>query len=170
MIKNFYLRVSLVLILVKPNQLYFMCILCVFILFLSLFLCLCFHCFCVWLLWTPCSLFLIECSLYFLSRHCAVVTVLTQLCLTLLRPCGQTLTHQAPLSMGFSRQKYWSGLPFPPPGNLPNPGIELTSPAPPALASGFFTTVPPGKPVSSCTLKIFESLPFFFFKSCKYNF
>ena len=57
-----------------------------------------------------------------------------------------TEAHKAPLSMGFSRQKYWSGLPFPPPGNLPNPGIEPTSPVALALAGEFFTTVPPGKP------------------------
>ena len=41
----------------------------------------------------------------------------------------QTAAHQAPLSMGFPRQKYWSGLPFPPPGDLPDPGIEPTSSA-----------------------------------------
>ena len=40
-----------------------------------------------------------------------------------------TVAHQAPLSMGFSRQGYWSGLPFPSPGDLPNPGIEPGSPA-----------------------------------------
>ena len=40
-----------------------------------------------------------------------------------------TIAHQAPLSMGFSRQEYWSGLPFPSPGNLPNPGIAPGSPA-----------------------------------------
>ena len=40
-----------------------------------------------------------------------------------------TAAHQAPLSMGFSRQEYWSGLPRPPPGDLPHPGIELESPA-----------------------------------------
>ena len=51
-----------------------------------------------------------------------------------------TVTHQAPLSMGFSRQEYWSGLPCPPPGALPNPGIELVSLLSPALADGFFTT------------------------------
>ena len=45
--------------------------------------------------------------------------------------------------MEFSRQKYWSGLPFPPPGDLPDLGIEPMSPA---LAGGFFTTEPPGKP------------------------
>jgi len=48
--------------------------------------------------------------------------------------------------MGFSRQDYWSGLPFPTPGDLPDSGSELTSPAAPALASKFFTTVPPQKP------------------------
>ena len=47
------------------------------------------------------------------------------------------------LSIGFSRQEYWSGLPFPSPGDLPNPGIKSTSPV---LASVFFTTEPPGKP------------------------
>ena len=54
--------------------------------------------------------------------------------------------YQAPPPMGFSRQEYWNGLPFPPPEDLPNPGIEPTSLAPPALAGGFFTTTPPGKP------------------------
>ena len=44
--------------------------------------------------------------------------------------------------MGFSKQKYWSGLPFPPPGDLPDPGIEPMSLESPALASEFFTTVP----------------------------
>ena len=48
--------------------------------------------------------------------------------------------------MGFSREEYWSGLPFPPPGDLPDPGIELASPVFPTLAGGFFTTEPPGKP------------------------
>ena len=57
-----------------------------------------------------------------------------------------SVAHQAPLFMGFPRQEYWSGLLFPPPGNLPNPGIEPTSPTSPALANGFFTTEPPGKP------------------------
>jgi len=51
-----------------------------------------------------------------------------------------TVACQAPLSVGFSRQEYWSGLPFPPPGDLPNPGIEPISPVSPALAGGFFTT------------------------------
>ena len=56
--------------------------------------------------------------------------------------------QQAPLSMEFSRQDYWSGLPCPPPGHLSDPGIESSSPASSALAGRFFTTVPLGKPVS----------------------
>ena len=51
-----------------------------------------------------------------------------------------TVAHQAPLSMGFSRQEYWSGLPFPSPRGLPDPGIDPTSLTSPALAGGFFTT------------------------------
>ena len=57
-----------------------------------------------------------------------------------------TVAHQAPLCMGFSRQEYWSGLPFPTSGHLPNPGIESVSLVS-ALAGGFFTTAPPGKPM-----------------------
>ena len=49
----------------------------------------------------------------------------------------QRLARQAPLSMGFPRQEHWSVLPFPSPGDLPDPGIEAASPA---LAGGFFTT------------------------------
>ena len=56
----------------------------------------------------------------------------------------QTVGSQTFLSMGFSRQEYWSELPFPPPGDLPNPGIELASLRSPALAGGFFTTEPLG--------------------------
>ena len=51
-----------------------------------------------------------------------------------------------PLSLGFSRQEYWSTFPFPTPGYLPNPGIEPTFPMSPVLAGEYFTTVPPGKP------------------------
>ena len=54
-----------------------------------------------------------------------------------------TEAQQAPLSRGFSRQEYWSGLPFPTSVDLPNPGIEMMSPA---LACKLFTTVPPEKP------------------------
>ena len=51
-----------------------------------------------------------------------------------------TVARQAPLSMGFPRQENWNGLPFPPPGDLPDPGIEPVSLMSPALAGGFFTT------------------------------
>ena len=51
-----------------------------------------------------------------------------------------TIAHQAPLSMVFSKQEYWSGFPCPPPGDLPNPGIKPVSLRSPALAGGFFTT------------------------------
>ena len=61
----------------------------------------------------------------------------------------RTVVHQAPLSMGFSRQEYWSGLPFPPPAGLPNPGTEPTSPASPALAGGVFTLNYLGSPLKS---------------------
>ena len=65
-----------------------------------------------------------------------------------------TVAHQAPLSMEFSRQEYWSGLPCSPPGDLLYPGIE---PASPALARGFFTTEPFGKPVSLRDTKAFQT-------------
>ena len=53
-----------------------------------------------------------------------------------------TVAHQAPPSMGFSRQEYWSGLPFPPPGDLPDPGIKPRSPT---LQADVLTSEPPGK-------------------------
>ena len=73
-------------------------------------------------------------------------------------PSPWTGAHQAPLSMGFSSQEHWSELPFPTPGDLPDPGIEPESPASPALAGGFFTTEPPGKPSCyACSLLIIAS-------------
>ena len=62
------------------------------------------------------------------------------------------ITCQAPLSMGFSRQEYWSGLLFPSPGYLPNPGLNPRSPA---LAGGCFTTEPPGMPIMCLPTIIF---------------
>ena len=55
-----------------------------------------------------------------------------------------TVAYQASMSMGFSRQEYWSGLPFPSPGNLPDPGIK---PGSPALEADALTSERPGKPV-----------------------
>ena len=66
-----------------------------------------------------------------------------QSCPTLCDP--RTVAFQAPLSMGFSRQEYWSVLPCPPPGDRLNPGIELVSLASPEVAGGS-PLVPPGKP------------------------
>ena len=63
-----------------------------------------------------------------------------------------TATCQAPLSMGFFRQEYWSGLPFPSPGDLPDPGIKSRSPA---LTGGFFTTEPP-REAPKDMLKVFK--------------
>ena len=66
-----------------------------------------------------------------------------QLCLTV---TPWTVAHQASLSMEFSRQEYWSGWPFPSPGDLPDSGIEPVALDSPVLAGRFFTTEPPGKP------------------------
>ena len=71
-----------------------------------------------------------------------------------------TVAHQAPLSMGFSKQEYWSGLPCPSPRNLPDPGIKATSPVSPALQADFL----PGKPMHSFS---FQFLPQTYFKSYK---
>ena len=61
-----------------------------------------------------------------------------------------TVAHQAPLPMEFSRQENSSGLPFPTPGKLPHPGIQPGSPVSPAIAGGFCTTEPLGKPIYHC--------------------
>ena len=82
----------------------------------------CSLCICPYTSWVPC-----ECS-------CSVMSD------SFVTPW--TAAHWAPLSMGFPRQESWSGLPFPSPGVLPKPGIELKAPA---LASGFFTTVLPSE-------------------------
>ena len=63
-----------------------------------------------------------------------------------------TIAHQDPLSRGFSRQECWSWLPFPPPEDLPNPGIEPMPLTSPVLAGGFFTTSAPGKPLEGIML------------------
>ena len=65
-----------------------------------------------------------------------------------------TVDRQVPLSMGFSRQGHWNGLPCPSPGNLPDPGTEPESLMSPALAGRFFTTEPPGKPTYLAYLKL----------------
>ena len=72
--------------------------------------------------------------------HYAVCSVMSDS----LRP-HEPVARQAPLSLGFSRQEYWSGLSFPPPGDLTDPGIEPMSPASPALEGRFFTIGPSRK-------------------------
>ena len=71
------------------------------------------------------------------GRSCSVVS-------DSLRPHGLYVTYQAPQSMEFSRQEYWSGLPFPSPGDLPNPGM---APGSPTLQADALPSEPPGKPV-----------------------
>ena len=79
----------------------------------------------------------VTCILWSKTLH---VCVLSHFCHVRLFATRWTVARKAPMSMGFSRQEYWSGLPCPPPGDLPDPGIELTSAASPALTAGFFTT------------------------------
>ena len=64
--------------------------------------------------------------------HWGACVLVTKSCLSICHPV-MDCSPPDPLSMGFSRQKYWSGLPFPPPGDLPNPGIKPISPSSPAL-------------------------------------
>ena len=71
------------------------------------------------------------------TRLTVLCVLVTQLCPTLYDPTD--CSPQAPLPTVFSRQEYWNRLPFPPPGDHPDAGIELTSPACPAWAGGFFT-------------------------------
>ena len=77
------------------------------------------------------------------THECQCLVKMQTLSCVLLIVIPGTVAHQAPLSVGFHRPEYWSGLPFPSPGDLPNSGIKLMSPA---LAGEFFTTEPPKKP------------------------
>ena len=79
------------------------------------------------------------------SGHVCVYVLASKLCLTLCDP----IACKASLTMGLSRQEYWSGLPFPSPGDLPNPGIE---PGSPALQGDSLLSEPPGKPVQVMSL------------------
>ena len=69
-----------------------------------------------------------------------------------------TIALQDPLSMEFSRQEYWSGLPFPSPGDLPNPGIKLKSPVSPALQADFLLSEPPDETLFSLCLILMPSI------------
>ena len=74
-----------------------------------------------------------------------------------------TVAHQAPLSMGFSRQEYWCGLPCPPPGDLPNPGIEPESPMAPTLQADSLLLIHWGSPkmwyTAAAAAKSLQSCP-----------
>ena len=83
---------------------------------------------------------------YFVISVMCILAALAQLCCVRLFATPGTVALQAPLSMEFSRQEYWSGLLFPSPGHLPQAGIGPTSSVAPTLAGRFFTTAPPGKP------------------------
>ena len=103
-----------------------------------------------WLLnsWTSSNTFLVE-SLGIVFVYICIyiyiyIVVVKSLSRVQLFVTPWTAAHQAPQSMGFSRQEYWSGLPFPSPGDLPDPGIE---PGSPALEADALTSEPPGKPI-----------------------
>ena len=84
------------------------------------------------------------------SRLCVCVCVCMHMHLVMsISAFPWTIACQAPLSVEFSRQKYWSGLPFHSPGDYPDSGIKAVLLAFPALAGAFFTTVPPEKPLNS---------------------
>ena len=79
---------------------------------------------------------------------CVHLQTMNYLLVSPLCPTLRDAPTPAPLSMGLPRQDYWSRWPFPPPGDLPNPGTERMSLMSPALAGGFFTIVPSGNPES----------------------
>ena len=94
----------------------------------------------------------ISCFIYFLFMTLLAVCVCVSLSVLSESATPSTVAHQAPLSKGFSRQEYWSGLPFPSPGDLPDPGIEPTFPA---LQADSLLSEPPGKsPQFSDIIKI----------------
>ena len=102
-------------------------------------------------------------------EYCACVRVCMPSCFSQVRLSVTlwTVACQAPLSVGFSRQEYWSGVPFPLSGDLPNPGIKSISLESPALVGGFFTTEPPGKPFP---LTLISNMPFSPVLLCSYQF
>ena len=77
------------------------------------------------------------------SKNIVLIAKSLKLCLIL---CNAMVAHQTPLYMGFSRQEYWNGLPFPLLGNLPDPGIRRASVMSPALQPGSLPLILPGNP------------------------
>ena len=102
-------------------------------------------------------MFTVHCSLSSVKQHYVKKNIaVAKSCLTL---CDLMDCLQAPLSMGFPRKEYWSGLPISSPGDPTDPGIK---PVFPALAGEFFTTEPPRKPWWQNTLLLKYSIHFFF--------
>ena len=95
------------------------------------------------------------------TLHACVLSLFghVQLCVTL-----WTIAHQAPLSMGLSRQEYWSGLPCPPPGDLPDPGIKPASPVSPALQADSLPLGHQGSPINSLYNGLTIDTRIFYFK------
>ena len=92
-----------------------------------------------------------------IKKHVHLCTVCAQLLnLVQLFATPWTVARQAPPPMEFSRQEHWSKLPFPSTGDLPNPGTEPTFLASLALAGGFFTIAPPGKPLLFHKYNVFK--------------
>ena len=89
----------------------------------------------------------------------------TKSCLTRCDPMN--VARQVPLSMGFPKQEYWSGQPFPSPGDLPDPGIKPACPVSPALAGGFFTTEPAGRPIAPTHWRLLKHFRLFTHGSCQ---
>jgi len=99
------------------------------------------------------------------GSHSQSESEVAQSCPTLCDPW--TVAYQGPLSVGFSRQEYWSGLPFPSPGDLPNPGIELGSPA---LQEGALLSEPPRKPfLKDPQIKLQHAMLLWFFLLAELN-
>ena len=89
-----------------------------------------------------------ECILTLIKYMVFKVLVAQWLSRVLLFVTPLTIARQAPLSVGFPRQEYWSGLPFPSPGDFPDPEMEAASPVSPVLQAKSLLTEPPGKPAA----------------------
>ena len=97
---------------------------------------------------------------HFTHRHLFPKIILMCMCVLIhvwLFATPWIVAHQVPLSMGFFRQEYWTGLPFPPLGDLSDPGVEPKTFVSPTLEGRFFTTEPPGKPPNNPNRQIFLS-------------
>ena len=104
----------------------------------------------------PCTIFSLFPPYNFLTYYISIVSEVKSLSRVWPSATSWTVVYKAPPSMGFSRQEHWSGLPFPSPGGLPDPGIE---PGCPALEADALTSEPPGKPLHMYYLLLVCFLP-----------